>query len=155
MSASLHTAEDIGTELSTRLAACTVALGAESDLGTRVSPGRRRIDDTMIPCAVVIEGDDVPDRGNVKTSYKLDQRYVLYAYVPCDPDNPNDAAHAAIRDLKRAVFNTDGAADPKLGGLVRDCVYLGRDFGPRADGASFVLAAVEVGVEYVENVANP
>jgi len=155
MSASLHTAEDIGTELSTRLAACTVALGAETDLGTRVYRGRRRIDDTMIPCAVVIEGDDVPDRGNVKTAYKLDQRYVLYAYVPCDPDNPNDAAHAAIRDLKRAVFNTGGAADPKLGGLVRDCVYLGRDIGPRADGASFVLAAIEIGVEYVENVANP
>ncbi len=155
MSASLHTAEDIGTELSTRLAKCTVALAAETNLGAKVYRGRRRIDDTMIPCCVVIEGDDVPDRGNVKTAYKLDQRYVLYAYVPCDPDNPNDAAHAAIRDLKRAVFNTGGAADPKLGGLVRDCVYLGRDIGPRADGASFVLAAIEIGVEYVENVANP
>ena len=156
MSASLHTAEDIGAELSTRLAACTVALAAETNLGARVYRGRRRIDDSMIRGTVVIEGDDVPARGgNVKTDYKLDQRYVLFAYVPCDPDNPNDAAHAALRDMKRAVFSTSGQPDTRLGGKVRDIVYLGRDIGPRADGASFVLAALEVGVEYVENVANP
>lgn len=155
MSASLHTAEAIGTEISARLATRTVAQGAETDLGAKAYRGRRHIDDTMIPCVVVIEGDDVPARGNVKTNYKLDQRYVLFAYVPCDPDNPNDAAHAAIRDMKRALFNTNGARDTTLGGKVKDIVYLGRDIGPRADGASFVLAALEVGVEYVEDVANP
>ena len=156
MSASHHSAEDIGTELSARLATCTVAQGAETDLGAKVYRGRRRVDDSMIPCSAVIEGDDVPTRGgNVKTDYKLAQRYVLYAYVQCDPSNPNDAAHAAIRDMKRALFNTGGAADSKLGGKVRDLEYLGRDIGPRADGAGFVLAAIEVGVEYVENVANP
>ena len=48
----------------------------------------------MIPCSVVIEGDDVPARVSVGTRYNLDQRYVLFAYVPCDPANPNDAAHA-------------------------------------------------------------
>lgn len=156
MSTSLHTADEIGTELSARLATRTVAQGAETDLGAKVYRGRRRIDDTMIPCAVVIEGDDVPARGgNVKTDYKLDQRYVLFSYVACDPDNPNDAAHAAIRDMKRALFNTNGQPDTKLGGKVRDIVYLGRDIGPRSDGAAFVLAAIEIGVEYVENVAAP
>jgi hypothetical protein len=155
MTASLHSAEAVGTELSTRLAACTTALGAETDLGAKVYRGRRHVDDTMIPCCVVIEGDDVPARGNVKTDYRLDQRYVLFAYVPCDPDHPNDAAHAAIRDMKRALFNTNGVPDSKLGGKARDVEYLGRDIGPRADGAAFVLAALEVGVEYAENVANP
>lgn len=155
MSASLHAAEDIGTELSARLQACTVALGAETDLGVKVYRGRRHVDDSMIPCCVVIEGDDVPARVSVGTRYNLDQRYVLFAYVPCDPDNPNDAAHAAIRDMKRALFNTDGQPDVKLGGKVREIEYLGRDIGPRADGAAFVLAAIEVGVSYVENVAQP
>lgn len=155
MSASLHAAEDIGTELSARLQACTVALGAETDLGVKVYRGRRHVDDSMIPCCVVIEGDDVPARVSVGTRYNLDQRYVLFAYVPCDPDNPNDAAHAAIRDMKRALFNTDGQPDVKLGGKVKEIDYLGRDIGPRADGAAFVLAAIEVGVTYVENVAAP
>lgn len=150
-----HSAEAVGAELSARLATRTTAQGAETDLGAKVYRGRRHIDDTMIPCTVVIEGDDVPARGNVKTEYKLDQRYVLFAYVPCDPDHPNDAAHAALRDMKRALFNTAGVRDSKLGGKVRDIAYLGRDIGPRADGASFVLAALEVGVEYAEDVAAP
>jgi hypothetical protein len=152
----IHTkAEDIGTDLGARLAACTVALGAETNLGAKVYRGRRHVDDTMIPCSVVIEGDDVPGRSNVRTDVQLSQRYVLFAYVPCDPDNPNDAAHAAIRDMKRALFNTAGQPDNKLGGKVREIEYLGRDIGPRSDGAAFVLAAIEVGVEYVENLANP
>lgn len=155
MSTLLQTAETVGAEIATRLATRTVAQGAETDLGTKVYRGRRHIDDTMIPCVVVIEGDDVPARGNVKTQYKLAQRYVLFAYVPCDPNNPNTAAHAAIRDMKRALYLTDGVPDSKLGGQVRDLEYLGRDIGPRSDGAAFVLAAIEVGVEYVEDVSAP
>jgi hypothetical protein len=150
-----QSAEDIGAEIGTRLATRTVALGAETDLGAKVHLGRRHIDDTMIPCCVVVEGDDVPERTNVKTAVHLQQRYVLFAYVPCDPSNPNTAAHAAIRDMKRAIFTTGGAPDNKLGGKVREVEYLGRDIGPRADGAAFVLAAVEIGVEYVENLATP
>lgn len=155
MSTTLHSAEAVGAELSARLATRTVAQGAETNLGAKVYRGRRHVDDTMIPCCVVIEGDDVPARVSVGTRYSLDQRYVLFAYVPCDPDNPNDAAHAAIRDMKRAVFVSGGQPDVKLGGKVKEVEYLGRDIGPRADGASFVLAAVEIGVSYVENVAEP
>jgi len=155
MTTSHHSAEAVGTELSTRLATRTVAQGAETNLGATVYRGRRHIDDTMIPCVVVIEGDDVVARANARTEVQLDQRYVLFAYVPCDPNHPNDAAHAALRDMKRALFNTDGKADNRLGGKVKEIEYLGRDIGPRADGASFVLAALEVGVAYVENLANP
>lgn len=155
MSTSLHSAEAVGTELSARMATRTVAQGAETNLGATVYRGRRYVDDSMIPCCVVIEGDDAPARVSVGTRYNLDQRYVLFAYVPCDPNHPNDAAHAAIRDMKRAVFSTDGQPDVKLGGKVKEVEYLGRDIGPRADGASFVLAAIEVGVTYVENVAEP
>jgi hypothetical protein len=154
MSTSLHTAEEVGLELSARLATCTVALGAETDLGVKVHRGRRRVDDDMIPCSVVIEGDDKPE-DNVATKHKLDQRYVLFGYVKCSADNPNDAAHAAIRDMKRALFNTNGKPDTKLGGKVKELAYLGRDIGPRADGAAFVLVAIEVGVSYVEDLANP
>jgi len=109
----------------------------------------------MIPCAVLLEGDDVPDRANVVTSYNLVQRYVLLAYVPCELDHPNRAAHAAIRDMKRAMFLTGGKPDPYWGRSIKSIEYLGRDIGPRADGEKFVLAIIEVAVTYVENLAAP
>lgn len=156
MSTLLQKAEDIGDEIAARLAKCTIALEAETDLGVKVYRGRRHVDDSMIPCSVVIEGDDVVERSNnVRTDYRLTQRYVLFAYVKCDPNDPNIAAHAALRDMKRAIFNTDGKPDVRWGGRVRDVEYLGRDIGPRADGAAFVLAAIEIGIEYAENVASP
>lgn len=156
MTTPLHVAESISDELATRLAACRTSLGAETDLGAQVFRGRRRIDDDMIPCAVIIEGDDVPSRERGPyASVKLGQRYVTLAYLPCDPDHPNVAAHAGIRDMKRALFSTGGKPDERLGGKVLRMQYLGRDIGPRADGAAFVVAAIEVEVEYAESLAAP
>ena len=105
--------------------------------------------------AGTIEGDDIPGRGTVGTEYELEQRYVLFAYSPCDPKHPNVAAHKAIRDIKRAVFLTDGKADPRWGRRVVAVRYLGRAIGPRTDGVGFVLSAVEIAVDYVEVLAKP
>lgn len=153
----LHSAEAVGLEISTRLARCTVALGAETDLGIKVFRGRRTVDDDMVPCAAVIEGqDDVEEHENSRTTEaRIKQDYVMLAYVACDPQNPNDAAHKALRDMKRAVFATQGVADRTLGGKVKRVRYRGRDIGPRADGAAMVVAALEVSVEFVEDLSAP
>ncbi len=151
----LQRAEDIAAELKRRVSLCTIAQGAETNLAATVFQGRRHVDDTMIPCVTIIEADDTPDRERVGTQYEIQQRFVVFAYVPCDPSNPNVAAHAAIRDLKRAVFLTDGKPDARWGKLVHEVRYLGRDIGPRADGASFVIGAIEVMVKWVEDVAAP
>lgn len=155
MTASLHRAEDVAAEIKARIEACTVAQGAETNVGAKVYQGRRRIDDDMIPCLSLIEADDAPARTRVRDEYEIAQRYVLFAYVPCDPNNPNIAAHAAIRDMKRALFNTEGKGDARFGGKVVSVDYIGRDIGPRADGAAFVVAAVEVVVTYVERLSAP
>lgn len=155
MTPSLHSAEAVAAEIKARLQTLTVAQGAETDIGTDVHMGRTKIDDSMIPCTVVIEADDQPARGRVGTQYEVTQRYVLFAYLTCDPMNPNEAAHAAIRDMKRAVFLTNGKDDVTMGGKVREVRYLGRDIGPRADGAAFVVAAMEITAEYVERLAAP
>jgi hypothetical protein len=42
-----------------------------------------------------------------------------------------------------------------LNGQVKRVEYLGRDIGPRSDGEAIVLAIIEIGVQYVENVATP
>lgn len=153
----LQSADLIGRELSDRLLTRTAALGAETDLGRKVFRGRRVIDDDSIPCTAVIEGTDEVEENDSRHTVqaKVTQQYVLLAYVPCDPLHPNDAAHAALRDLKRAVFTTGGVPDRTLGGRVVRVRYRGRDIGPRADGAAFVVASLEVTVEYVENLATP
>lgn len=152
---SLHRAEDIAAAIKTRLLARTVALGAETNLGRVVFQGRRHISDDMIPCATLIEGTDTPAQGRLRTEYELAQHYVIFAYVPCDPANPNIAAHAAIRDIKRALFTSAGKADAQMGGQVKLIEYAGRDIGPRADGAAYVVAAVDVVVHYVEMLNQP
>ena len=149
----LNRSEPIGDEIVARMARCTVAQGAETDLGVAVYRGRQAIVDDMIPCSVLIEAEDEPSptKPSRTTDYKITQGYVLLAYVPCDPDHPNAAAHAAIRDMKRAVFG-DGH---DLGGRVREMRYRGKDIGPRADGKPFVVAAIEVAAEFAEDVSAP
>lgn len=146
-------AEGVATELNTRLLTITKAQGAETDVGLRVLRGRRKIDDDQVPCAVIVEGLDSPTAGLSKRNpgVKLRQGYVLVAYDKCDPNHPNDKAHAMIRDLKRAVFR-DGAT---LGEQVMGVEYMGRDIGPRADGVNIVSATIEIIVEYEESLQNP
>ena len=103
-------ASEISAELFARMQGITVANGAETDTGLRVYRGRRNVDETQVPCAVVIEGNDTPrDRPGRLPAVSITQRFVLAAYVPCDADNPNDAAHAAVRDIKRAIFKDGGS----------------------------------------------
>ena len=151
----MQRAEDIGLEIKTRLERCTTVDGAETDAGRVVYLGKQAISDDLIPCTVVIEGDDVVKGTNASGQALIEQRYAVLAYVPCDPDHPNAAAHAAIRDTKRALLRTEGRPDARWGGRVRKVEYLGRDIGGRADGAPFVLAITEFAVEYVEDTANP
>lgn len=151
----LLTAETIGEEVVRRLELCTLAQGAETDLGVKVYRGRRHVDDSMIPCVALIEGKDDPNPRGTGTNAEIKQHYVMFAYVPCDPLQPNAAAHKALRDMKRAMFNTDGAASPSWGRRVKQVHYKGRDIGPRSDGAAYVVAAIEIAVEFVENLAQP
>ena len=146
-------AEDIGLHVQQCLSNITKANGYETDLGARVFRGRRNIDDSAVPCAVVLEGpDNVADSNDGrKPMVRLMQRYVLAGYVRCNPLHPNDAAHAAIRDLKKAVFSETSELRKK----VRTVFYRGRDIGPRADGVPIVFVSIDVDVEYVEDLTNP
>ena len=133
-----------------------VANGYETDMGARLFRGRRHVDDEMIPCVAIHEGDDTVRDGPTRSGdVSLAQEYTIFGYLACDPDQPNTAAHALLRDMKRAVFRTAGVADARWGGAVRKVTYVGRSIGPRADGAAFVLAAIRIQVEYVESLVQP
>ena len=146
-------AGDIASAIAERITGIRLANGFETDIGRDVKRGRRKIPaDDAPPCAVIFEGDDDPkDRPGRIPLVLVQQAYVLDAYDKCDPDNPNDQAHKMIRDLKRAIF----ARDATLGGTVSKVMYIGRDIGPRPDGAALVQARVMVVVEFVEDLTNP
>lgn len=152
----MSTANDIALAISARIAQITTANGYATNIGARVLRGRRRLDPSMMPCAVIIERDDaVADfqPSNRDPRAKVRQPYILEGHTECDPDNPNDAGHLIIADIKRAIFSEEirFGADQK----VIQVRYVGRTIAPREDGVTVVAAAVEISVEYVEHLATP
>ena len=148
----INQAAPLAAAIEARVAQISVANGFNTEIGSRVLRGRRRIDDNQVPCVVIAEGLDTatPGPGRLPT-VEVSQTYMLIAYHECDPDHPNDMAHLMIKDLKRAIFH-DGVT---LGGNVRRVKYSGRDIGPRADGVGIVCASIEIVVEFVEDLSNP
>lgn len=148
-------AEDISNEIAARISSITLVNGCETNIGTRLMRGRRKIPaDDEPPCAVLIEGNDSIDDTNGRSQgarVKLRQTYMIDGFDRCDPNNPNVKAHAMIRDIKRALFN----GDRNFGGRVFEVNYLGRDIGPRPDGVGLVQARVAIEVTYAEDLANP
>lgn len=143
-------ASDIAAYLATLLTSIKIEDGFNTDIGTTVYRGRRMVDDDMVPCSVIIEGEDRPGDNVGREEIKITQNYVLGGYVRCDPDNPNDAAHLVIKDIKKVLFGQG----PRLGGRVRAISYTGRDIGPRADGVPIVFAVVHISIEYAECLAD-
>jgi hypothetical protein len=155
MTISFHRAEDIGLAIKARFETLLTTNSAETDIGRVVYLGRRHFDDTMIPGIALIEDPDEPARQHRADEYQIVQVFTAFAYVACDPSNPNVAAHKALRDMKKALWNTDGKPDATLGGKVRSLVYRGREIGPRADGVAHVVAAIQFAVQYVEILSTP
>lgn len=148
-----HSAEEVGDYVSARMALITIDNGAETNIGIRHFKGRKNIDDPQMPCSVLLEGTDTIEgkAGRTMVDVKLRQRYVLIGYDVCDPNNPNEKAHAMLRDMKKCIFNDQ----PNFGGRVLEVTYAGRDIGPRIDGNSSVMAVVEIDVVYAEKLSSP
>lgn len=132
--------------------------GYETNMGATVFQGKTRVADDQVldakSCLSVIEGIDVVEaqagRGRIPL-VKLEQRFGLVGYAECDPSAPNIVAHKMLRDMKRAIWH-DGA---NFGGAVLEVKYLSRDIGPRADGVNIVMALIEFGVQYAEDLTKP
>lgn len=148
--------DQVGAEFASRMAAVRVSAGAETDLGAKVYRGLRKINDDMIPCCVIVEGAATSADGDSAADVQLSAPIAVQAYVPCDPANPNVAAHAALRDMKRAIWPTvNGRVELRLGSRVPSLAFGSQDIAPRADGAAFVLAVLHVEVEIAEDLSNP
>lgn len=147
---------EVAAELAARMATIRLTNDCETDIGRDVQEGRRKVPaDDEPPCIQIVEGaDEVDDEaGRTRTAQvKVSQDYVIDAYDKCDPNNPNVQAHKMIRDIKRAVFK---GGDRTWGNKVFSVSYLGKDIGPRPDGAAFVQARVMIRVSFAEDLSNP
>lgn len=146
----MSVAAQIAIELTSRLQAIAIANGYQTDIGQRVYRGKLRLDETNMPCAVIVEDDDESSSAQLARC-KTAATYLLEGHAACDPDNPNDVGHQVIADLKKAIFSGDLSFEKKA----IACRYLGRSILPRIDGLAIVSAHIEIVVEFVENLANP
>lgn len=144
-------AADIASALSNRIALISGVNGYATDIGQRVFRGRMVIDQSEVPCTVLVEGEDRKEDDSGKNLVKLAQRYIIEGHAVCDPDQPNDAAHNVLSDIKRAIFG----GDRRLGNMVSEIRYIGRNIGPRPDGTALVAASIEIEVVFVEDLTNP
>lgn len=143
-------AKDISLALTARLETITAANGYLTDIGAKVFRGRRRLDESNIPCCVIAEGDDnILDEN--RRAAKIEQQYFIEGHSICNPDNPNDKAHDIIEDIKRAIFKHDAPIHP----LIKALSYKGRTINPRDDGAGVIAASVEIAVTMVETLDAP
>ena len=161
MSRDIYTkSSEVSQALFERLCGMTQANWAETNIGRKVYRGRKNLDDLAVPYTVLIEQTDTAqDRPGRLPSVSIEQRYLVVACLECDPDNPNDAAHAAIRDIKRAVFKPEADVSPgaigALGGRVKGLHYRGKIIEQRVDGRPLVFVSVELAAEFVEDLTNP
>lgn len=146
-------AQEVSDEVAARLAQITIANGYETNIGATIFEGRLDVNDADVPCASMIEGNDTVHTAPGRSAlWKVEQRYGLVGYATCDPSRPNAAAHAMLRDLKRAMFKTNGKADATFGGKALHVEYKGRNIAPRADGAPIVMAILEIAVVFAESL---
>lgn len=140
-----------------RVASITKANGYRTDIGLKVFRGKRSAEESQIPMAFVVEGDDEVLQQSTN-EVRVAIPFAVEGHVECDPDNPNDAVHDIVADLKQAIF---GNPDRTFGGLVRGnnasqpLQYMGRTIGEREEGSKVVGAAIMFKVEIVENLSNP
>lgn len=148
-------AEDLATLVVARVKTISKANGFETDIGLQAFEGKLVIADEDVgegACTIVEGVDSVNDRPGRIPNNQIEQRFAVVAYVKCDPRYPNRAAHAVIRDIKRAIWSNKNATFDNQVLLVK---YLGKDIGPRPDGVNIVLGLVEFSVTYVEDLTNP
>lgn len=153
------TASQVAAEIYARMQDIKIENGYETNMGLTVFQGKVKVADEQvqeaISCVSVIEGIDVVQQQAAQgrlPAVRVEQRYGLVGYAVCDLDQPNLAAHAMLRDFKRSIWK---GGDSTWGGKVRSVLYRSRDIGPRPDGVAIVMALLEIGVEYAEELGQP
>jgi hypothetical protein len=142
-------ASTIAQTLATIIGTIRTANGYATDIGAQVFRGKRKLDESDPPCSTIFEGEDM-EQAQQGPAVRLRQRYVVEGVSTCDPDNPNDAAHAIIADIKKAVWRND---EPF--GVGVEVRYAGRSIGTREVGSTLIAAAIELEIVFAENLANP
>lgn len=130
----------------------TIANGYSSDAGFRVSRGRLRLSpDEVFPLLLIHEGDESIEKRVGNNVVQIQLPIVVEGFDVSDPENPLDAAHDLLADIKRALF----PSIQKYSGLIIRCEYDGKSIQPPDDGSSFVSVIVRLNILWGEYLAEP
>lgn len=141
-----------------RLETISLASGYNTDAGSHVFRGRVYIDeDSEIPGLTVVENDEQGSEAEVNgTQVRETTQYEIHGLVVADPDNPLDAGHGLVADIKRALFQHPNGPEfetlPKSGASLE---YLGRQVMSSADGSNLAEVIVQLNVSHGEQYGNP
>lgn len=151
------TAHRIVLALQARCEAITKAGGYATDAGLRVYRGRDVVTRSDSFPLLVIHRDPeevVGAQGGRQfpgVSLRLRMAFGIEGHIEADPDNPLDAAHAVIADIKQAIFLPTDRLVPETTELAYTDSFVER----RGDGASIASVAVNGHVEFTEEVGQP
>jgi predicted TIM-barrel enzyme len=139
-------------QIQTELEKITLANGYGSDAGLRVSRGRLRISpDESFPLLLIHEGDETVDKRAGNNTVQLSEAVTIEGFAQSDPDNPLDAAHYLLADIKRALF----PAIQRHPGLIIRGEYDGKSIQTPDDGSGFVSVQVRIKILWSEYLSDP
>lgn len=141
-----------------RLETISVANGYNTDAGSHVFRGRTYIDeDNELPGLTVIENDEQGTEAQVSgTQVRETTGYEVHGLITADPNNPLDAGHQLVADIKRALFQHPSGPEfetlPKSGATLE---YLGRQVLSSPLGSELAEVMVQLNVSHSEQYGNP
>lgn len=150
-------AQQVLGALAARLAQISVAGGYNTDAGLHVFRGRAFLDpSTEVPALTVVENDEQGTDAEVTgTLVRETTAYQVQGLVRADRDNPLDAGHELLADIKRALFKAPEG--PEFEQLIAGATlaYTGRQVLSREEGQSFAEVSVSLEVTHSERYGNP
>lgn len=128
--------------------------GYNTDAGTRISRGRRRIStNETFPLIIIHEGEEevIKRAGVDQVQNRLN--ITVEGWVQADPINPLDDAHLLLADIQKCLFPAlESRTNP---GLLVQVQYLGRVIDPPEDGSRSCSVSVLLAIDWTEHLTDP
>lgn len=136
-----------------RLSQILIANNFETDAGANVFRGLLDFThDDPIPALSIIEQDIEVIEGEENPSSLLTLPIVVMGWAKADRDNPSDAAHQLIADIKKGLFLQN---ERTIGDDAQDLEYRGRTIFQREPGSKTIFVTVSCRVRFVEIYGDP
>jgi len=125
-----------------------------TDAGTRISRGRKRISNSeTFPLLIIHEGEEEVIKRSGVDQVQNRLNVTIEGWIEADPLNPLDDAHLLLADIKKSLFPAlESRNNP---GLIVQVNYLGRVIDPPEDGSRSCSVSVLLEIDWTERLTDP